>query len=338
MKHTDVVIVGAGPCGLFQAFQLGLQGLQCDLIEALPFVGGQCAELYPDKPIYDIPGIPVLSALQLRDQLQDQLKPFTPMFHLNQVVQSIENDGDHLRVATSTGAELACDHVIIATGAGAFTPVRLRLEGIEQFDGSQLFYGGADTSHVEQQQVVITGDTTAAVATAIEVAPQAEHTTLLHRKRRLQTEPHQDAKLAELQSSGKLQLVNGKILQFKGTAKIDTLEVQPKSGEVLSLPTDTLLARLGSSPKSNDLQSWNLATERNLINVDVADYATSRENIYAIGDINLYPGKRKLILCGFHEATLAAFAIAKKRQPDTPVHTLYTTTSTVLQQRLGVTT
>jgi thioredoxin reductase (NADPH) len=338
MKHTDVVIVGAGPCGLFQAFQLGLQGLQCHLIEALPFSGGQCAELYPDKPIYDIPGIPVLSALQLRDHLQDQLKPFAAVFHFNQVVQGIENDGDHLRVATSTGTELSCDHLVIATGAGAFTPVRLRLDGIEQFEGRQLFYGSADASHVEQQQVVITGDTPAAVATAIEVAPQAKRTTLVHRKRRLQTDPDQDAKLADLQSAGKLQLVNGKILQFKGAATIETLEVQPKTGEVLSLPTDTLLARLGSSPKSNDLQNWNLATERNLITVDVADYATSRENIYAIGDINLYPGKRKLILCGFHEATLAAFAIAKKRQPDTPVHTLYTTTSTVLQQRLGVTT
>jgi len=336
MNDTDAIIVGAGPCGLFQAFQLGLQGIRCHLIEALPFAGGQCAELYPDKPIYDIPGIPVLQAGQLRDQLATQIKPFAPEFHFNQTVDSISTDADCLRVHTSNGLDLRTNHVIIATGAGAFTPVKLRVKGIERYENGQLFYGQVASQQLRQKQVVVTGDSSAAIDAAIDLAPATRLTTLLHRKRRLQITPSQKTLVNELETAGKLKVVNGKILDASGQESMETLQVQLQSKEQIQLPTDVLIARLGSSPKSNNFNNWDLATERNLITVDTTDFSTSREGLYAVGDINTYPGKRKLILCGFHEATLAAFAIAKKMQPTEPVHTLYTTTSTVLQQRLGL--
>lgn len=336
MNDTDAIIVGAGPCGLFQAFQLGLQGLRCHLIEALPYTGGQCAELYPDKPIYDIPGIPVLQAGQLRDQLEQQIKPFDPVFHLNQTVETIETISEGLQVGTSGGLKLQAPSVVIATGAGAFTSVKLRVEGIDRFENQQLFYAQVAAQQLEQKQVVVTGDTSAAINTAIDLAPTTQLTTLLHRKRRLQIEPNQQARVTELQQANKLQVINGKILSAIGEASLQGLQVQLQSKEDIVLPADSLIARLGSSPKSNDFNKWNLLTERNLISVDTTDFSTSREGIYAVGDINTYAEKRKLILCGFHEATLAAFAIAKKTKPCEPIHTLYTTTSTLLQQRLGL--
>lgn len=336
MIHTDAIIVGAGPCGLFQAFQLGLQGIRCHLIEALPFAGGQCAELYPDKPIYDIPGIPVLRAGELRDQLATQIKPFAPVFHFNQTVESIATDAGSLQVHTSDGLSMTTGNVVIATGAGAFTPVKLRVEGIERFENKQLFYSQATQQNYEQKQVVVTGDSSAAIDTAITVAAKTKLTTLLHRKRRLQTTPEQQTQLVELERVKKLQVINGKILDAKGESSLDGLQIQLQSKEQMLLPTDLVIACLGSSPKSNDFNNWKLSTERNLITVDTTDFSTSREGVYAVGDINTYAGKRKLILCGFHEATLAAFAIAKKMQPTEPIHTLYTTTSTVLQQRLGL--
>ncbi len=336
MNNTDAIIVGAGPCGLFQAFQLGLQGLRCHLIEALPYTGGQCAELYPDKPIYDIPGIPVLQAGQLRDQLEQQIKPFAPVFHHNQTVEDIDSSADGLQVETTAGLKIQARSVIIATGAGAFTPVKLRVEGIDRFENQQLFYAQAAAQYIEQKQVVVTGDSAAAVNTAIDLAPTTTLTTLLHRKRRLEIQPEQQARITELQQANKLQVINGKILHAIGESSLQGLQVQLQSKEELMLNADTLVARLGSSPKSNDFSKWSLQTERNLISVDTTDFSSSREGVYAVGDINTYAEKRKLILCGFHEATLAAFAIAKKTKPGEPIHTLYTTTSTVLQQRLGL--
>lgn len=336
MNQTDAIIVGAGPCGLFQAFQLGLQGLRCHLIEALPYAGGQCAELYPDKPIYDIPGIPFVTAASLCDQLNEQIRPFQPVFHFNQTVDTIDSTSGRFTVRTSTGTSVQADSIVIASGAGAFTPVKLRVEDIEQFENQSLFYAEAGSKHTEQKQVAVTGDTATAIDTAIAVAPAAVKTTLIHRKRRLQITPDQQARVSELQQSGRLELVNGKILSASGVPSLQSLTIQLKSREELVLPVDTLLARLGSSPKSNHFDHWNLTTERNLLCVTPEDFSTSRDDIYAIGDINTYPGKRKLILCGFHEATLVAFAIAKKMKPSEPLHTLYTTTSTVLQQRLGV--
>jgi len=348
MTHSDVIIVGAGPCGLFQAFQLGLQGLRCQLIEALPFSGGQCTELYPDKPIYDIPGVPVLDAKQLRDQLEKQLKPFSPVIHFNQTVDSIESNAEGsallnepsnepgLTVTTSAGLTLQSRYVVIATGAGAFTPVKLRTEGIEKFEDRQLFYGKVGIEHLQQKQAVVTGDTSAAIDTAIELASADVSTVLLHRKRRLQIDSDQQAHIAQLQQTNKLQLINGKILRAAGVAVLEALEIQLQSRDKIMLPTNTLIARLGNSPKNNKLEKWQLATQHNLINVDPTDFSTNRDAIYAVGDTNTYPGKRKLILCGFHEATLAAFAIAKRMQSCQPIHTLYTTTSTVLRQRLGV--
>lgn len=337
MNEIDTIIIGAGPCGLFQAFQLGLQGLRCHLVEALPYSGGQCAELYPDKPIYDIPGIPVLDAKQLRDQLELQTRPFAPTFHFNQTVERIESDAEKLLVETSTGLHILASSVIVATGAGAFTPVKLRVEGIDRFENRQLFYMQPGTEQLAQKKVVVTGDTPDAINTAIDLAAESASTTLLHRKRRLPIEAGQQTRITELTQAGKLSLLNGKIVDATGDTTLESLRVKQQSKEETVLPADILIAQLGSSPKSNSFDNWNLSTERNLITVDAADFSTSRDNIYAVGDINTYPGKRKLILCGFHEATLTAFAIAKKTHPAEPVHTLYTTTSTVLQQRLGLT-
>lgn len=344
---TDVLIIGAGPCGLFQVFQLGLQGISCHVIEALPHPGGQCTELYADKPIYDIPGIPHILAGELTTQLLAQIQPFSPVMHYQQTVTDVTRTPQgRFKAITDSGKVFNANNIVLAAGAGAFNAVKMRVDGIDAFEDSQLFYvsGPLALHKSDDTSVVVTGDTPDAIDTAIDTARQTSasgvQVTYIHRKRRLSASPQAIESLHMHAEQKRIRLINGKITGFTTDAtnnKISHLNVLDNNKQEVNLSVDYILARLGNSPKLNNFSDWHLQTTRHNINVEAACFQSNLHGFYVVGDINFYPGKRKLILCGFHEATLAAFDIAAKRKPDKPVHTQYTTTSTELQQRLGLT-
>lgn len=342
--NADAIIIGAGPCGLFQVFQLGLQGISCCVIEALPHPGGQCTELYADKPIYDVPGIPHILAGELTNQLLQQIEPFNPTIHYGQTVETVQiKDSSGYVLTTNNGLTVAAKHIILAAGAGAFTTVRMRVEGIEQFELTQVYYqdfpdNSTHKNALTGKQVLVSGDTTIAIKTAIAASEFAARTTYIHRKRRLAADETLLAELSSAVDAGKLAVINGKITEITtNNNRITHLSVIDSNKDNFDIAADVVLARLGNSPKLNNFQDWGLQTSRNHIEVDPANFQSNLPGFYVIGDINTYPGKRKLILCGFHEATLVAFDIAAQLNPGKPVHTQYTTTSTELQKRLGVT-
>lgn len=341
--RTDAVVIGAGPVGLFQVFQLGLQGIQAHLIDALPHTGGQCVELYGDKPIYDIPGIAVCTGRELAERLLAQIAPFDPAWHLGQLVSGLTplTDGG-FRVETSTGTLLHTRTVFIAAGVGAFVPRTLKVEGIDRFAGTQVHYQQLPPGiSVSGQTVVVNGGDEGAVAAAVALADAAApdgpaRTVLLHRRDHFQAPAALLDRLAALRASGRIDVVVGQITGIDATPeRLTALVLVDADGATQHLPTDLLLPVLGISPRLGPVADWGLALERKQLVVDTATFATSVPGIYAVGDINTYPGKRKLILCGFHEATLAAFAAAEAISGD-KVALQYTTTSPRLQQRLGV--
>ena len=334
----DALIIGAGPCGLFQAFQLGLQGVHCHIVESKDAAGGQCNELYADKPIYDIPGIPHILAGDLASQLLTQLKPFDPTFHFNTTVTHIKQDNDQgFEVHTEHNTVIHARHIIICSGAGAFTPVKMRIEGIDAYENSQLFYGSVPPDLIKNKRVVVTGDTAAALEETIRVSAAASEVTFIHRKRRLPDRPDLVEEIHKLQTNGAIKVIHGKITEAITNGKTLTgLRVTDNNKEIQEAAADMLLARLGNSPKMQNYSDWGIDTVRHHVSVSTNAFESNISGIYSVGDINQYDGKRKLILCGFHEATLAAFDIAARLNPESPVHTQYTTTSTRLLQRLGV--
>jgi len=334
---TAALIIGAGPIGLFQAFELGLLGISCHIVEALDQPGGQCTALYADKPIYDIPGTTHTSASGFIEQLLQQIKPFDPKIRLNCTVLNISRSNDQFVVTTNNQVEFVAQNIFVATGAGAFTPVKLRDEGFEKFETFQIHYDTPTASFLENKKVVITGDDSSAVQTALQMLPLAGSLTLVHRKRRFDVNEDTAARLQHAIDSGGLQAIKGKITGHNASNdKLQSITVQQGTDTTDEIELDHLLVRLGNSPKQSPLQDWGIPTTANHISVDTANFESEAAGVYAVGDINTYPAKRKLILCGFHEATLAAFAVARLKQPDKPIHTQYTTTSTELRKRLGV--
>lgn len=337
---TDVVIIGAGPVGLFQVFELGLQGLKAHVVDALPQTGGQCTELYPDKPIFDIPAVPECTGQQLVDNLEQQIAPFCPGMHLDQSVEELQKRGEHdFYLKTSAGTEFECRAVIIAAGAGSFTPVRVRLEGMEQFEGSQMFYRVRDPSRHAGKDVVILGGGDSALDWAIQLAPVANSLTLVNRTERFRAAEASVSKLYELVEAGGASVLLGALSAFDTTddrlsSLTITLRDENKTQKVL--PVDDLLVFFGLSPKLGPIEHWGLELERKLVTINLATFETSVPGIYAIGDINTYEGKKKLILSGFHEAAMAAFAIKQAFEPDRKVNLQYTTTSPLMHERLGV--
>lgn len=367
---ADAVVIGAGPVGLFQVFQLGLQGIRAHVIDALAHAGGQCAELYADKPIYDLPGIPRCTGRELVALLLRQTAPFAPCWQFGSLVQTLQPlpEGQFL-LGCSDGLQLHARQVFIAAGLGAFVPKRLPLPGLERFEGRQVFYAGAIPAPAASAglHVVVHGGEESAVAQAVALAErrqQANHdgasapasVTLLHRRDVFQAPPEQLARLQQLHNDGLLRVVTGQITGFQTTgersvkrsdgqsverddhaaeARLCALEVLTPTGDTDRLPLDQLQALLGISPRLGPIADWGLALERKQLRVDPATMATSVPGIYAVGDINSYPGKRKLLVCGFHEATLAAWAAAEARTGQ-PLPLQYTTTSPRLQERLGV--
>ncbi len=333
----DALIIGAGPCGIFQAFQLGLQGIQCHIIESRESAGGQCNELYADKPIYDIPGVPHILAGDLANQLLTQLKPFNTQFHFNTTITDVKpRDDSTFTLHTDNSTTYHARHVIVASGAGAFTPVKLRLDNVAKLEQKQLFYTSVEASQCAEKQVIITGDTPAAIEEVIKHHSDAKKIIFIHRKRRLPDVPNLVGQLHQLEQQGVVEIIHGKITEaLVVDNRLTGLRVIDNEKQTNTIEADILIARLGNSPKMQDYTAWGVQTTRRHIDVGTAAFESSVPGLYAIGDINQYAGKRKLILCGFHEATLVAFAIAAKLNPQSPIHTQYTTTSTQLLKRLG---
>ena len=337
---TDVVIVGAGPVGLFQVFELGLQGISAHLVDALPQVGGQCSELYPDKPIFDIPAVPECTGQELVDNLMKQIAPFEPGIHLDQTVETLERlDDDRFRLGTSAGTIFECRAVVIAAGAGSFTPVRVRLDGLERFEDGQLFYRVRDPARHHGRDVVILGGGDSALDWALTLAGVAKSLTLVNRTEKFRAAEASVNKLTSLAESGDARILFGQASAFaESGGRLTGLSVtlRDEARSTVELPVDDLLVFFGLSPKLGPLEHWGPALDKKLVTIDQSSFETSEPGIYAIGDINTYPGKKKLILSGFHEAALAAFAIKGRFEPDKKVHLQYTTTSPLMHERLGV--
>ncbi len=338
--QTDVVIIGAGPVGLFQVFELGLQGLQSIIIDALPDPGGQCIELYPDKPIYDIPAVPVCTGRELIDKLMDQIAPFEAPMHLDQTVTTLTRNADEtFTLETSKGLSVQCRAVVIAAGAGSFTPVKLRVESIDKFEGEQMFYRVRDPSVHAGKNLVILGGGDSAVDWALALADKAASLTLVNRTERFRAAEASVEKLMQMQEAGKVKVLFGACKDFsEQNGKLSSIRCVMRDEEKseMEIPVDDLLVFFGLSPKLGPVEEWGMALEKNLISVDYASFETSEPGIYAVGDINTYLGKKKLILSGFHETAVAAHAIKHKFEPDKKQYTQYTTTSPLLQKRLGV--
>ena len=336
--EADVVIVGAGPVGLFQIFELGLLGIQAHIVDSLAHVGGQCTELYPDKPIYDIPAIPVCGAQELIDRLMKQIKPFHATFHLGQEVAGLEPQMDgRFRVSTSTGTRFLARSVVIAGGVGSFQPRRLAVAGIETLEGANLHYRIKSATDFHGKDLVICGGGDSALDWTVALCGQARSLTLVHRRAEFRAAPATVARMRELVAAQRMRFLEGNVAAYSGGATgIESVEVHTTDGGRHTVAADHVLVFFGLHPKLGPIADWGLELEKKALKVDTEKFQTSVPGIFAIGDINTYPGKKKLILSGFHEAALTAFAIQHHLNPEKRQFLQYTTTSPIMQKRLGV--
>lgn len=336
--ETDAVIVGAGPVGLFQVFELGLLEIKAHVIDSLNTVGGQCTELFPDKPIYDIPAIPVCTGQELTDNLMKQIAPFGPTFHLGQEVTLVQKREDgRFDVETSTGTRFITKTIFIAAGVGSFQPRTLKVEGIDAFEGKQLFYRVREPARFEGKNIVICGGGDSALDWALHFVGKAESVILLHRREEFRAAPASVAKMRELCEQYEMQFLVGQVTGMEADGDtLKEIKVTGADGVTRRLPLDMLLVFFGLSPKLGPIAEWGLDIERKQLKVDTEKFQTNVPGIFAVGDINTYPGKKKLILSGFHEAALAAFGAAPYIFPEKKIHMQYTTTSPKLHKILGV--
>jgi thioredoxin reductase (NADPH) len=338
---TDAVIIGAGPVGLFQVFELGLLEIKAHVIDSLPAVGGQCVELYPDKPIYDIPAVPVCTGQQLTDNLLKQIEPFEPTFHLGQEVTVVQRREDgRFNVETSANTRFISKTIFIAAGVGSFQARTIKVEGIEQFEGTQLYYRVKEPALFEGKNLVICGGGDSALDWALNFVGKAESVVLLHRREDFRAAPASVARVKALCDAYEMQLITGQITGFDCKAgQLTEVKVTGADGVTRRVPLDMLLVFFGLSPKLGPIAEWGLDIERRQLKVQNTEkFETNVPGIFAVGDINTYPGKKKLILSGFHEAALAAFGAAPYIFPDKKIHMQYTTTSPKLHKILGVET
>ena len=335
--ETDALIIGAGPVGLFQVFELGLLGVKAHVIDTMRVAGGQCAELYPDKPIYDIPGIPVCSGEELIENLMVQIEPFNPAFHLGEEVTEVEAiDDDWFKVVTDSDTEFHTRTVFIAGGVGSFQPRRLRFEGIDEHEEKSLFYRVRDPQKFAGKNLAILGGGDSALDWVVELAPKCDSMTSIHRRPDYRGAQATVDKMMALANDGKVDPIIGKVSGYESDDDGITAIKVNIGDEERVVPCDTVLAFYGLAPKLGPIAEWGLDINRKTINVDTEKFETSTPGIYAIGDINFYPGKKKLILSGFHEAALAAFAAKERIEPEKKVRLQYTTTSPLMHERLGI--
>jgi thioredoxin reductase (NADPH) len=336
---TDVVIIGAGPIGLFAVFELGLLDMKAHLIDILDKIGGQCAELYPEKPIYDIPGIPYTSAQGLVDALMQQIKPFNPQFHLNEMVEKVEKIGDPLfSVTTDQGKVFESKILVIAAGGGSFQPKRPPIPGVEPYEGTSIFYAVRKMEAFRDKRVLIVGGGDSALDWTLNLAPLASHLTLLHRRSEFRAAPDSVNKMLALVGEGKIDFVLGQVTALQGEqGQISKAVVKTNEGSSYEIACDVMLPFFGLTMKLGPVANWGFELKNNeLIPVETAAFETSVPGIFAIGDINWYPGKLKLILSGFHEGALMAQKAHRYVYPDKRLVFQYTTSSTSLQKKLGV--
>lgn len=327
MIKTDICIIGAGPVGLFTVFEAGLLKMRCHLIDALPQIGGQLSEIYPQKPIYDIPGYPEIKAQELVDNLMDQIKPFDPTFTLGERVEDLEQqtDGSYI-LKTSDGTQVHCQVVAIAGGLGCFEPRKPEIEGLEDFEGKGVAYMVKNPETYRDKKVILAGGGDSALDWTIYLADIAEKVTLIHRGDTFRGAPDSAEKVFDLAKEGKINLIlQSNISSISGNGHLKNVSVLGKDKESRDLEADYLIPLFGLSPKLGPIANWGLNIDKNAIEVNTFDYSTNVERIYAIGDINTYPGKLKLILCGFHEAALMCQSAFKYVYPDQKLSFKYTT-------------
>ena len=335
---TDVLIIGAGPCGLFAVFELGLLDMKAHLIDILDRPGGQCAELYPEKPIYDIPAIPIVSAQGLVDALMTQIKPFGATFHFQEMVESIERIGDPLfRIRTDTGKVFEAKIVVIAAGGGSFQPKRPPIPGIEQYESQSVFYSVRKMEQFRGKRLLIVGGGDSALDWTLNLAPLASHLTLLHRRQEFRAAPDSVNKMMALAGEGKIDFVLGQVTSLEGNdGQVEKAIVKRNDGSNFEIACDAILPFFGLTMKLGPVANWGITFEGNLIPVDTEKFETNIPGIFAVGDINTYPGKLKLILSGFHEVALMSQRAHRYVYPDKRLVFQYTTSSTSLQKKLGV--
>ncbi len=335
---TDVVIVGAGPVGLFAVFELGLVDVKCDVIDILPRAGGQCTELYPEKPIYDIPGLPTVTGQELTDRLMEQIAPFGAEFHFDQRVDTLERlpDGG-FRLTTDGEQVFECKVVVVAAGGGSFTPKRPPLPGIEGYEGRSVYYSVKKMDLFRDRDVLIVGGGDSALDWTLNLQPVAKSLTLIHRRDQFRAAPDSVNKMFQLVESGDVNFKLGQVTALSGEdGQLSSVTVRAPDGETFEQPTEMMLPFFGLTMKLGPVADWGLNLEENLIPVDTEKFETSEPGIFAIGDINTYPGKLKLILSGFHEAALMAQQAHHYIHPDQKLVFQYTTSSSNLQKKLGV--
>jgi len=338
--RTDALIIGAGPVGLFAVFELGLLDIKAHLIDILDRPGGQCAELYPEKPIYDIPALPVVSGQELTDRLMEQIKPFDPVFHFTQRAETLRRSDDGFVVTTDTGTTIEAKVIVIAAGGGSFTPKRPPLPGIEDYEGKSVFYSVRKMDDFRGQDIVIVGGGDSALDWTLSLQPIANNVTLVHRRDKFRAAPDSVNKMFRLVNEQKMKFHVGQITGLQGEdGQLTAVTFKgARDGEngTHDLPATRLMPFFGLTMKLGPVEDWGLEFKDNLIVVDTEKFETSQPGVFAVGDINTYPGKLKLILSGFHEAALMAQQAHRYVHPDKKLVFQYTTSSTSLQQKLGV--
>jgi len=335
---TEVVIIGAGPAGLFQVFELGLLGIKAHVLDSLQRPGGQCTELYPDKPIYDIPALPLCGAQELIDRLLQQIRPFGAVFHYGEEAVELQKKEDgRFRVVSSAGTVFDAGAVVIAAGVGSFQPRRLGLEGAEALEGAQVHYKVTSASAFHGRRLVVFGGGDSALDWVLAFAPHARGLVLVHRRPEFRAQPASVAKMRELEAAGQLRFIEGLAQSLRTVSgRLAGVTVKGADGLQHELDAEHLLVFFGLAPKLGPIAEWGLHLDKRAIVVDTEKFQSNIPGVFAIGDINTYPGKKKLILSGFHEAALAAFAVQAYLYPGKKQFLQYTTTSPAMQKRLGV--
>ncbi len=333
MHSTDIAIIGAGPVGLFAVFECGLLKMRCHLIDYLPTAGGQLSEIYPKKPIYDIPGFPTILAQELVDKLMEQIKPFEPVFTLGERIEKLEKKGENdFVLETNAGTKINAKVIVIAGGLGCFEPRKPEVKNLEKFEnGKGINYMILDPEKYRGKRIIIAGGGDSALDWAIFLAELAKSVTLVHRSESFRGAPDSVSKVMKLSKEGKINLIlNSNLNSVNGNGFLQNVEVvNSKTNEVSNFETDYLIPLFGLSPKLGPIENWNLNIEKNAIEVNTEDYSTNIPGIYAIGDINTYKNKLKLILCGFHEAALMSHSAYKYINPGVKYTMKYTTVNGV---------
>ena len=336
--ETDVIVIGAGPCGLFCAFELGLLDMKCHFVDILDRPGGQCAELYPEKPIYDIPAYPVITGQELTDRLMEQIEPFSPTFHFQQMAEALEKTPNgKWRMTTDIGTVIEATCVVIAAGGGSFMPKKPPIPGIEEYEGTSVFYSVREMKKFEGKRLVIAGGGDSALDWTLNLEPLAQSLSLVHRRDQFRAAPDSVGKMRALVDEGKMNFEMGQIKELVGAnGQLEAVIVEDKEKNRTTIECDCLLPFFGLTMKLGPIANFGLNLNENLVPVDTEKFETSTEGIFAVGDINTYPGKLKLILSGFHEAALMSRQAFRYVHPDARLKFEYTTSSSSLQEKLDV--